>query len=180
LLEAITLADEVGPRCVWHRRTHRREFLDSAPAMILRRRRNPNPKYTPNERCHSPERGRPGARFQESRRLIYFRTEGRRSSPARLIIEAFPLFGLELEDYDSALCRETRSASEHPREHVRSLVGKHRPELTGQGVTPTTTKTRCRFGSVSEHAQLFYFAPAFLGSINGRHHRRPNRTVFGR
>ena len=63
LLEAITLADEVGLDVFGIGEHHRREFLDSAPTDDSRRRRGPNPPYTPNERGHSPERGRPGARF---------------------------------------------------------------------------------------------------------------------
>src|SRR4029077_19818422 len=74
LLEAITFADEVGLDVFGISEHHRREFLDSAPTVILARAAarvsarapRPRPPYPPDERGHGPERGRPGALvFQE-------------------------------------------------------------------------------------------------------------------
>src|SRR5438046_1817152 len=51
-------------------------------------------------------------------------------------IEAFPLFGLELEDYDS-LFAEKLDLLLHIRENTHvNWSGKHRAALTGQGVYP--------------------------------------------
>src|SRR3954451_1852747 len=76
LLEAITFADKVGLDVFGIGEHHRREFLDSAPTVILAAAavprspptldspppRGSNPPYTTNERRHRPERGRSGAR----------------------------------------------------------------------------------------------------------------------
>src|SRR5207249_11888440 len=51
-------------------------------------------------------------------------------------IEAFPLFGYRLEDYDSLFAEKLELLLKiRDNEHVR-WSGKHRPALTGQGVYP--------------------------------------------
>src|SRR5437763_4514838 len=62
LLEAITLADEVGLDVFGIGEHHRHEFLDSAPTMILAAARGPNKTYSPDKRRHGIERSRSGTR----------------------------------------------------------------------------------------------------------------------
>src|SRR5246500_747775 len=102
LLEAITLADEVGLDVFGIGEHHRREFLDSAPTMILA----PAAARTKRIRLTSAvtvlSAADPVRVFQEFATLdliSHGRAEivaGRGSS-----IEAFPLFGFDLDDYDS-------------------------------------------------------------------------------
>src|SRR5437016_14218231 len=102
LLEAITLADEVGLDVFGIGEHHRREFLDSAPTMILAAAaaRTRNIRLTSAVTVLSA--ADPVRMFQEFATLDLLsrgRAEmvvGRGSS-----IEAFPLFGFDLEDYDS-------------------------------------------------------------------------------
>src|SRR6266404_4793726 len=112
LLEAITLADEVGLDVFGIGEHHRREFLDSAPTMIL---------------AAAAARTR-NIRLSSGRAEI---VAGRGS-----FIEAFPLFGLELEDYDSLFAEKLGLLLKiRENTHVH-WSGKHRASLTGQGVYP--------------------------------------------
>ncbi len=59
-------------------------------------------------------------------------------------IEAFPLFGFRLEDYD-ALFEEKLDLLLTIREHEHvQWTGKYRPPLTGQGVYAGTVSRQCR------------------------------------
>src|SRR5439155_17366920 len=101
LLEAITLADQVGLDVFGIGEHHRREFLDSSPTVILAaaaqtRRIRLTSAVTI---LSAPDPVRVFQEFATLDLLSYGRAEivaGRGS-----FIEAFPLFGLELEDYDS-------------------------------------------------------------------------------
>ena len=137
LLEAITLADEVGLDVFGIGEHHRREFLDSAPTMILAAAaaRTRNIRLTSAVTVLSA--ADPVRVFQEFATLDLL-SNGRAEIVAGRgsFIEAFPLFGLELEDYDS-LFAENLDLLLKIREntHVR-WSGRHRPALTGQGVYP--------------------------------------------
>src|SRR6266481_3778207 len=102
LLDAITLADEVGVDVFGIGEHHRREFLDSAPPVILaaaaaRTRQIRLTSAVTVLSAADPVRAVP--QFATLDLLSNGRAEmvvGRGS-----FIEAFPLFGLALEDYDS-------------------------------------------------------------------------------
>src|SRR5437870_7422008 len=100
LLEAITLADDVGLDVFGIGEHHRREFLDSAPTMILAAARTRNIRLTSAVTVLSA--ADPVRVFQEFATLDLL-SNGRAEIVAGRgsFIEAFPLFGLELEDYDS-------------------------------------------------------------------------------
>ena len=102
LLEAITLADEVGLDVLGIGEHHRREFLDSAPTVILAAAaaRTRNIRLTSAVTVLSA--ADPVRVFQEFATLDLL-SSGRAEIVAGRgsFIEAFPLFGLELEDYDS-------------------------------------------------------------------------------
>src|SRR3979490_1771642 len=137
LLEAITLADEVGLDVFGIGEHHRREFLDSAPtvtpaAPAARTRRIRLTSAVTVLSAADPVRV-----FQEFATLDLF-SNGRAEIVAARgsFIEAFPLFGLELEDYDS-LFAQTRDLLLMVRENTHvHWSGKHRAPLTGQGVYP--------------------------------------------
>jgi probable LLM family oxidoreductase len=137
LIEQIEHADEMGLDSFGIGEHHRREFLDSAPAVILGAAgvRTQRIRLTSAVTVLSAED--PVRAFQNFATIDLLsrgRAEmivGRGSS-----IEAFPLFGYRLEDYD-ALFEEKLELLLKVRvdEHVH-WSGKFRPTLTGQGVYP--------------------------------------------
>jgi probable LLM family oxidoreductase len=137
LIEQIEHADEVGLDAFGVGEHHRREFLDSAPAVILAAAavRTKRIRLTSAVTVLSAEDPvRAFQNFATVDLLSRGRAEmivGRGSS-----IEAFPLFGYRLEDYD-ALFEEKLDLLLNLRahEHVQ-WSGKFRARLTGQGVYP--------------------------------------------
>src|SRR5215469_124901 len=116
---------------------HRSEFVDSAPVVIL----GAAATRTKNVRLSSAvtilSTADPVRVFQEFATLdliSHGRAEivaGRGSS-----VEAFPLFGFDLDDYDS-LFAEKLDLLLQIRDHTHiHWTGKHRPALTGQAVYP--------------------------------------------
>src|SRR5216684_5832517 len=137
LLEEIELADKVGLDTFGLGEHHRVEYLDSAPAIILAAAaaRTTNIRLTSAVTVLSA--ADPVRIFQEFATLDLIsngRAEivaGRGSS-----IEAFPLFGFELDDYDS-LFAEKLDLLLKIRENTRiHWSGKYRAPLTGQAVYP--------------------------------------------
>src|ERR1700739_1592803 len=137
LLEEIELADRVGLDVFGIGEHHRAEFLDSAPAVILAAAAT----RTKNIRLISAitvlSAADPVRVFQEFATLdllSHGRAEivaGRGSS-----VEAYPLFGFDLEDYDS-LFSEKLDLLLKIRENTHvHWSGKHRPPLTGQAIYP--------------------------------------------
>ena len=137
LLEAITLADEVGLDVFGIGEHHRREFLDSAPTVILAAAAARTRRIRLTSAVTVLSAADPVRVFQEFATLDLL-SNGRAEIVAGRgsFIEAFPLFGLELEDYDS-LFAEKLDLLLYIRENTRvHWSGKHRAALTGQGVYP--------------------------------------------
>src|SRR5437870_2906000 len=137
LLEAITLADEVGLDVFGIGEHHRREFLDSAPTMILAAAAARTRRIRLTSAVTVLSAADPVRVFQEFATLDLL-SSGRAEIVAGRgsFIEAFPLFGLELEDYDS-LFAEKLDLLLNIRENTHvHWSGKHRAPLTGQGVYP--------------------------------------------
>src|SRR5947207_9828529 len=137
LLERIERADQVGLDVFGIGEHHRREFLDSAPPVILAAAAARTRKIRLTSAVTVLSATDPVRIFQEFATLDLLskgRAEmvvGRGSS-----IEAFPLFGFRLEDYDD-LFAEKLDLLLNIREHEQvRWSGKYRPALTGQGVYP--------------------------------------------
>src|SRR2546426_607499 len=137
LIEEIALADKAGLDSFGIGEHHRREFLDSAPPVILAAAAARTRKIRLTSAVTVLSATDPVRIFQEFATLDLLskgRAEmvvGRGSS-----IEAFPLFGFRLEDYD-ALFAEKLDLLLNIREHEHvEWSGKFRPALTGQGVYP--------------------------------------------
>src|SRR5205814_2513455 len=137
LLEAITLADEVGLDVFGIGEHHRREFLDSAPTMILGAAAARTKTIRLTSAVTVLSAADPVRVFQEFAPLDLLSrgradmVVGRGSS-----IEAFPLFGFDLEDYDALFAEKLGLLLEiRENEHVH-WSGTFRPALTGQGVYP--------------------------------------------
>src|SRR5216683_1109905 len=137
LIEEIALADKVGLDSFGIGEHHRREFLDSAPPVILAAAAARTRQIRRTSAVTVLSATDPVRIFQEFATLDLLsrgRAEmvvGRGSS-----IEAFPLFGFKLDDYDSLFAEKLELLLEiRDHEHVR-WSGSHRPALTGQGVYP--------------------------------------------
>src|ERR1041385_8722502 len=130
LVEQIEYADKIGLDVFGVGEHHRREFLDSAPAVILAAAAARTKRIRLTSAVTVLGAADPVRVFQEFATLDLLsdgRAEmvvGRGSS-----IEAFPLFGYRLEDYDS-LFEEKLDLLLKIRddEHVR-WSGRHRPAL---------------------------------------------------
>jgi probable LLM family oxidoreductase len=137
LVEQIEHADQVGLDVFGVGEHHRAEFLDSAPAVILGAAAARTRRIRLTSAVTVLSAADPVRVFQNFATLDLLssgRAEmivGRGSS-----IEAFPLFGFRLEDYD-ALFAEKLELLLKIRESERVYwSGKYRPPLTGQGVYP--------------------------------------------
>src|SRR5437867_11188332 len=137
LVEQIEYADQIGLDVFGVGEHHRREFLDSAPAVVLAAAAARTKHIRLTSAVTVLSAADPVRVFQEFATLDLLsqgRAEmvvGRGSS-----IEAFPLFGYRLEDYDSLFEEKLELLLKiRDNEHVR-WSGKHRPALTGQGVYP--------------------------------------------
>src|SRR5438876_1147301 len=137
LVEEIEHADRVGLDVFGIGEHHRRDYLDSAPAVILgaAAARTTNIRLTSAVTVLSA--ADPVRVFQEFATLDLL-SQGRAEIVAGRgsFIEAFPLFGLKLDEYDS-LFAEKLDLLLNIRENTHvHWSGKHRPALTGQGVYP--------------------------------------------
>ena len=137
LIEEIKLADQIGLDVFGVGEHHRQEFLDSAPTVILAAAAARTKRIRLTSAVTVLSAADPVRVFQEFATLDLLsqgRTEmvvGRGSS-----IEAFPLFGFRLEDYDSLFQEKLDLLLKiRDNEHVR-WSGKYRPMLSGQGVYP--------------------------------------------
>src|ERR1700704_2932242 len=137
LLEAITLADEVGLDVFGIGEHHRREFLDSAPTVILAAAAARTRRIRLTSAVTVLGAADPVRVFQEFATLDLI-SQGRAEIVAGRgsFIEAFPLFGLKLEDYDSLFVEKLElllAIRDNPTLH---WSGQHRPALTGQAIYP--------------------------------------------
>src|SRR5690349_22952660 len=137
LIEQIEYADKIGLDVFGIGEHHRREFLDSAPAVILAAAAARTKRIRLTSAVTVLSAADPVRVFQEFATLDLLsqgRMEmvvGRGSS-----IEAFPLFGFKLEDYDSLFSEKLDLLLKiRDNEHVY-WSGKYRPSLNGQGVYP--------------------------------------------
>ena len=178
LLEAITLADEVGLNVFGIGEHHRQEFLDSAPAVILAAAAARTKQIRLTSAVTVLSAADPVRVFQEFATLDLLsngRTEmvvGRGS-----FIEAFPLFGLELEEYDS-LFAEKLDLLLKIREHAHvHWSGKHRASLDGEGVYPRPVQNPLPVwlgvgGTPASFARAGALGLPLMVAIIGGEHRR--------
>src|SRR6266536_1948738 len=133
LLEEIEHADQVGLYVFGIGEHHRREFLDSAPTVILGAAAARTQRIRLTSAVTVLSAADPVRLFQEFATLDLLsrgRAEmvvGRGSS-----IEAFPLFGFDLEDYDALFAEKLElllAVRENEQVH---WSGRFRPTLTGQ------------------------------------------------
>ena len=137
LLEEMELADQAGLDVFGIGEHHRAEFLDSAPTVILAAAATRTKTIRLTSAVTVLSAADPVRVFQEFATLDLI-SHGRAEIVAGRgsFVEAYPLFGLRLEDYDS-LFSEKLDLLLKIREntHVR-WSGKHRAPLTGQAIYP--------------------------------------------
>src|SRR3989449_4077803 len=137
LVEQIEQADQVGLDVFGIGEHHRREYLDSAPAVILAAAAVRTSRIRLTSAVTVLSAADPVRVFQEFATLDLLsrgRAEmvvGRGSS-----IESFPLFGFRLEDYDSLFAEKLELLLKIRDNEQVYWSGKYRPPLTGQGVYP--------------------------------------------
>src|ERR687889_1617170 len=137
LLEEIERADQVGLHSFGIGEHHRSEYYDSAPAVILAAAAARTSRIRLGSAVTVLSAADPVRVFQQFATLDLV-SRGRvdlvvgRGS----FVEAFPLFGLSLADYDE-LFEEKLDLLLRLRDSAEvTWSGRHRPALTGQGVYP--------------------------------------------
>jgi probable LLM family oxidoreductase len=137
LIEQIEHADQVGLDVFGIGEHHRKDFLDSAPTVILGFAAARTRRIRLTSAVTVLSSADPVRVFQNFATLDLL-SQGR----AEIVvgrgsfIESFPLFGLKLEDYDSLFAENLDLLLEiRESEHV-TWSGRHRAALTGQGVYP--------------------------------------------
>src|ERR1700761_6696421 len=143
LLEEIALADASGLYSFGIGEHHREEFYDSAPPILLAAAAARTARIRLGSAVTVLSAADPVRVFQQFATLDLI-SKGR----IDLVVgrgsftEAFPLFGLDLADYD-ALFTEKLDLLLRIRESVHvTWSGEHRPALTGQGVYPRPVQDR--------------------------------------
>src|SRR5499426_1496539 len=137
LVEQIEHADQVGLDVFGIGEHHRQEYLDAAPAVILGAAASRTRRIRLTSAVTVLSAADPVRVFQQFATLDLL-SEGR----AEMVvgrgssIEAFPLFGYRLEDYDALFAEKLDLLLKiRDHEHV-NWSGRFRPALTGQGVYP--------------------------------------------
>ena len=137
LLEEVERADEVGLDVFGIGEHHREEFLDSAPVVILAAAAARTKRIRLASAVTVLSATDPVRVFQEFATLDLI-SKGRAEIVAGRgsFTEAYPLFGLDLEDYDSLFSEKLELLLKIRNDLHVHWSGKHRPPLTGQAVYP--------------------------------------------
>ena len=137
LLEEIEHADQVGLDVFGVGEHHRKEFLDSAPTEILSAAAARTERIRLTSAVTVLSAADPVRVFQSFATLdLLSRGRAEMIVGRGSFIEAFPLFGHKLEDYDSLFAEKLELLLEIRDHEFVHWSGKHRPPLAGQGVYP--------------------------------------------
>ncbi len=137
LLEEVERADQVGLDSYGIGEHHRAEYLDSAPAVLLAAAAARTGTIRLNSAVTVLSASDPVRVFQEFATLDLI-SQGR----IDLVVgrgsftESFPLFGLDLGDYDELFAEKLDLLLRIRASPEVTWSGRHRPALTGQGVYP--------------------------------------------
>ena len=137
LLDEIELADQVGLDVFGLGEHHRPEYLDSAPAVILAAAAGRTKRIRLTSAVTVLSAADPVRVFQNYATLdLLSRGRAEIIAGRGSFIESFPLFGLDLKDYDSLFAEKLDLLLKiRANTHVH-WAGNHRAALTGQGVYP--------------------------------------------
>jgi probable LLM family oxidoreductase len=137
LVDRIHHAEQVGLDVFGIGEHHRREFLDSAPPVILAAAAARTNRIRLTSAVTVLSAADPVRVFQQFATLDLL-SQGRAEMVVGRgsFIESFPLFGLRLEDYDSLFAEKLDLLINIRENEIVHWSGKHRAALTGQGVYP--------------------------------------------
>src|SRR5690349_130981 len=137
LLEEIVLADQVGLDVFGIGEHHRSEFVDSAPAVILGAAATRTKHIRLTSAVTVLSAADPVRVFQEFATLDLL-SKGRAEMVVGRgsFVEAFPLFGLSLQDYDLLFEEKIDLLLKLRENEYVHWSGNYRPNLSGQGVYP--------------------------------------------
>src|SRR5437764_2495231 len=186
LVDEIEHADQVGLDSFGIGEHHRKDYLDSAPTVILGAAASRTQRIRLTSAVTVLSSADPVRVFQNFATLDLI-SQGR----AEIVvgrgsfIEAFPLFGLNLDDYDSLFAEKLDLLLKiRDNEHVH-WSGRHRAALTGQGVYPRPLQNPLPIWlGVGGTPQSFARAgalglPLMVAIIGGRTHRfRPLIDIY--
>lgn len=143
LLERMTLADEVGLDFFGIGEHHRKEFLDSAPTMILAAAAARTKRIRLGSAVTVLSAADPVRVFQNFATLDLI-SRGR----AEVVVgrgsftEAFPLFGYKLDDYDALFAEKLELLLAIRENEVVNWSGRFRPALRQQAIYPRPVQNR--------------------------------------
>jgi probable LLM family oxidoreductase len=178
LLAEIELADKVGLDVFGIGEHHRREFLDASPAVILAAAAARTKRIRLTSAVKVLSADDPVRVFQDFATLDLI-SQGR----AEIVVgrgsftESFPLFGLELDDYDELFTEKLDLLLRIRASEKVTWSGRHRPALSGQGVYPRPLQERLPIWvGVGGTPQSFMRAgelglPLMVAIIGGEPHR---------
>jgi probable LLM family oxidoreductase len=137
LVEQIEFADKVGLDVFGIGEHHRKDFLDSAPAVILAAAAARTKRIRLTSAVTVLSAADPVRVFQEFATVdLLSRGRAEMVVGRGSFVDAYPLFGYSLEDYDSLFEEKLGLLLKvRENEHV-TWSGEFRPPLTGQGVYP--------------------------------------------
>ncbi len=137
LLAEISLADEVGLDAFGLGEHHRSEFLDSTPATILAAAAAQTSKIRLSSAVTVLSAADPVRVFQQFATLDLI-SNGRAEIVAGRgsFVESFPLFGLQLQDYDALFAEKLDLLLKLRAQNPITWQGKFRPALNNAGVYP--------------------------------------------
>lgn len=137
LLERIELADQVGLDIFGIGEHHRKEFLDSAPSMILAAAASRTKNIRLTSAVTVLSAADPVRVFQNFATLDLI-SNGRAEIVAGRgsFIEAFPLFGYNLNDYDVLFAEKLDLLLQIQQNEIVNWSGQFRPALKNQAIYP--------------------------------------------
>ena len=178
LLERIERADAVGLDVFGIGEHHRKEFLDSAPAIILAAAASRTKKIILTSAVAVLSSADPVRVFQNFATLDLV-SKGR----AEMVVgrgsftEAFPLFGLSLQDYDQLFSEKLNLLLQIRDNELVNWSGKFRPALVNQAIYPRPAQEQLPIWlGVGGTPQSFVRAgvlglPLMVAIIGGETHR---------
>jgi probable LLM family oxidoreductase len=178
LLAEMVLADEVGLDSFGIGEHHRADFLDSAPTIILAAAAGKTKQIRLASAVTVLSAADPVRVFQEFATLDLL-TNGRAEIVAGRgsFVEAYPLFGLALEDYDDLFAEKLDLLLELRENVTVNWSGRFRAPLTGQGVYPRPVQAKLPVwvgvgGTPASFARAGALGlPLMIAIIGGEHHR---------
>jgi probable LLM family oxidoreductase len=137
IVEEIVVADQVGLDSFGIGEHHRPEYLDSVPAMILAAAASRTKQIRLTSAVTVLSAADPVRIFQQFATLdLLSRGRAEMVVGRGSFIESFPLFGLQLNDYDDLFAEKLDLLLKIRGSAQVHWSGRHRPALTGQGIYP--------------------------------------------